>query len=423
MARLNPNGIVSHRPQGEVHTLVVTVTPDIGNEGSKSWCNAIPSPTRTHSLSGTGIGKASNTVQIATPWLNSTPLAGLEEWLTTTSVPSKDPPSWMPTKFVSHSWRLQAESTATPRPAPETRRYLAYLTIVLDPGHGGADPGALHNGWLDADVNLAVARLLRSALGDLGGRVVLTRDDDSSVLGPHARENDELQARADVANRARADLFISIHADASSDPELSGVLTFSGPQNGYAAISVRSRRLVARSHQLARAIQRELVAASGQPDHGVRLAPFWVIGEAKLPAVLVEVGFLTNGGDLRRLTDDRSRTQIVAGMIRGIQECLRDHDDAVFVQDLTVPDGTPMRPGGRFSKIWLIRNVGQQIWSSEYRLTHTGKLTGWVHPRALSSHGRLGWGKTLLSRFRWLLRLPQGAFAQNGRFKMLAASG
>ena len=49
---------------------------------------------------------------------------------------------------------------------------------------------------------------------------------------------------------------------------------------------------------------------------------------------------------------------------------MRDHDDAMFVQDLTVPDGTPMRPGQRFAKIWLIRNVGQQIWSSEYRLTH-----------------------------------------------------
>ena len=145
---------------------------------------------------------------------------------------------------------------ALPTLAPLSGRPLVGLKIALDPGHGGRDPGAMHHGQREAAINLAIAEVLRPRLEQLGASVILTRDDDSSVLGPRVHENDELQARADVANRAGADLFVSIHADANEDPRLAGALTFFGPERGYPIIADRNPRLVAQSRLFARAVQR-----------------------------------------------------------------------------------------------------------------------------------------------------------------------
>ena len=259
---------------------------------------------------------------------------------------------------------------ALPTLAPLSGRPLAGLKIALDPGHGGIDPGAMHHGQREAAINLAIAGVLRPRLEQLGASVILTRDDDSSVLGPRVHENDELQARADVANRAGADLFVSIHADASEDPRLAGALTFFGPERGYPIISDRSPRLVAQSRLFARAVQRELVAASGQINLGIQSAPFWTIGAAQMPAVLVEVGFLTNAGDARLLAQADFRARVAEGIARGIVAYVQSADDALFVSDLTIPDGSSLRPGQPFTKTWLLRNVGMQTWSQEYRLTY-----------------------------------------------------
>ena len=259
---------------------------------------------------------------------------------------------------------------ALPALAPLSGRPLAALKIVLDPGHGGSDLGAVHHGQREAAVNLAIAEALRPHLEQLGASVLLTRDADNGVLPPHVLERDELQARADIANRAGADLFVSIHADASEDPRLAGALTFFGPERGYPIIAGRSPRLVAQSRLFARAMQRELVAATGQINLGVQSARFWTIGAAQMPAVLVEVGFLTNTGDARRLAQAAFRQRIAEGIARGIVAYVQSADDAIFVNDLTIPDGTPLRPGQSFTKTWLLRNVGKQTWSREYRLTY-----------------------------------------------------
>ena len=257
-----------------------------------------------------------------------------------------------------------------PTLTPLSGRPLAGLRIVLDPGHGGSDLGAVHHGQREAAVNLAVAQALRPRLEQLGASVLLTRDDDGSLLPPHALERDELQARADVANRAGADLFVSIHADASEDPRLAGALIFFGPERGYPIISDRNPRLVAQSRLFARAMQRELVAASGQINLGIQSAPFWTIGAAQMPAVLVEVGFLTNAGDARLLAQAAFRQRLAEGIARGIVAYVQSSDDAIFVSDLTIPDGTHLRPGQSFTKTWSLRNVGKQTWSQEYRLAY-----------------------------------------------------
>ena len=247
---------------------------------------------------------------------------------------------------------------------------LAGVKVVLDPGHGGRDSGALHHGQREAAVNLEIAKSLRPVLEQLGANVIVTRDDDGSVLPPHVHERDELQARADIANRAGADLFVSIHADASTSPQLSGILAFFGPEDGYKFESGRSPHLVTQSHRLARAMQRELVAATGQINLGVQSAPFWTIGAAQMPAVLVETGFLTNEGEALRLAQGTFRERTAEGIARGIVAYVQGADDAIFVSDLTIPDGTGLRPGQPFTKTWLIRNFGKQTWSREYRLAH-----------------------------------------------------
>lgn len=249
-------------------------------------------------------------------------------------------------------------------------RPLAALQVVLDPGHGGNDPGAMHFGQREAAVNLEIAKSLRPILEQLGASVILTRDDGGSVLPPHAHERDELQARADIANRAGADIFVSIHADASTSPKLSGILTFFGPADGYKFDADRSPQLVMRSHRLARAMQRELVSATGQTSLGARSAPFWVLGAARMPAVLVETGFLTNEDEALRLAQTPFRERTAEGIARGLVAYVQGVDDAIFVSDLTIPDGTRLRPGRSFTKTWLIRNFGKQVWSPEYRLAY-----------------------------------------------------
>ncbi len=267
-------------------------------------------------------------------------------------------------------------SLTLPALTPLHGQPLAGLKIVLDPGHGGSDPGAIHHGVREAAINLTIAQLLRTRLEQLGASVLLTRDDNDSVLSSHAHENEELQARADVANRARADLFVSIHADASDNPQIAGVLTFYGPERGYAIIAGRSPHLVVQSQHLAGAVQRELVAATGQPDLGVQSAHFWTIGAAQMPAVLVEVGFLTNPGDVHRLAQPAFRVRVAEGIARGMVAYARrvqgaeGTESAIFVSDLTIPDGTRLRPGQPFRKTWLLRNVGLKTWSQEYRLAY-----------------------------------------------------
>ena len=309
---------------------------------------------------------------------------------------------------------------ALPTLAPLSGRPLAGLKIVLDPGHGGSDLGAMHHGQREAAVNLAIAQVLRPRLEQLGASVLLTRDDDGSVLPPHALERDELQARADIANRAGADLFVSIHADASEDPRLAGALTFFGPERGYPIIAGRSPRLVAQSRLFARAMQRELVAASGQINLGIQSAPFWTIGAAQTPAVLVEVGFLTNAGDARRLAQAAFRQRIAEGIARGIVAYVQSADDAIFVSDLTIPDGSHLRPGQPFTKTWLLRNVGMQTWSQEYRLTYrsggewgTMKSVRLPHPVAAGhdvavSVAMIAPKELATNRSAWQLQDPDG---------------
>ena len=172
-------------------------------------------------------------------------------------------------------------------------------TVVIDPGHGGPDPGAVGiNGIKESkivlDVSLKVANLLKSR----GINVILTRNNEIDV---------DLPPRALIANRKRADAFISIHANATINRrrDVNGIET-------YYFYSSEGKRLSENIH-------REVVKVSpGSPDRGVRKGRFFVIRRTNMPASLVEIGFVTGRIDSARLSTSEHRSNVSYAIARGI---------------------------------------------------------------------------------------------------------
>lgn len=183
-------------------------------------------------------------------------------------------------------------------PAPETTRRQRSGTIVIDPGHGGKDPGAISptNRLHEKQVNLNVARMVTRNLRRLGYRVIMTRDEDYFV---------ELNERAAIANRAFADVFVSIHADANNDPSI----------HGYSAYVAREASPA--SHVLAEHILTTM-QDTGLDNKGLRKANFRVLVRTHCPAVLVELAFLSNPTDARLLAKDEFQTRLAKAVTEGI---------------------------------------------------------------------------------------------------------
>jgi len=170
--------------------------------------------------------------------------------------------------------------------------------VVIDPGHGGPDPGAVGIGGLrEVDVIMPVAFRLAELLRQQGMQVVMTREADID-LG--------LEPRVQIAQRANADLFVSLHANAISlsRPEVNGVETF------YHSSGL----------ELAQSIQRNILQSMGMRDRGVKQARFYVLRRTSMPSVLVEVGFVTGADDAPRLRDPEFLNRMAEAIARGILE-------------------------------------------------------------------------------------------------------
>jgi N-acetylmuramoyl-L-alanine amidase CwlD len=177
--------------------------------------------------------------------------------------------------------------------------------IVLDPGHGGSDVGAAHNGLTEKIITLDVSDRLRSILISRGWQVRMTRDTDRDVYAPNDSAHDELQARCDIANNAGARMFVSIHVNSFTSSDLSGTTTYyyKGIDRGLAA-----------------AVQRRLIAALGTKDDGVRKENFYVIHHSTMPAILIETAFLSNQGDAELLRSPEFLQRIAAAIADGIND-------------------------------------------------------------------------------------------------------
>lgn len=235
------------------------------------------------------------------------------------------------------------------------------LTVTLDPGHGGAETGAMGpNGLQEKEVTLAIARQLRDLLEDrLGLRVLLTRDADREL---------ELDERTELANTNGSDLFLSIHANASprgsakgsevyflsyeaSDDESRrvaqaenlGVSRVSAPLNRdleFILWDMAQTAHLNESADLAETILEELLSDTAESrNRGIKQAPFRVLMGATMPAVLVEVGFITNPEEERLLRSREHQGEVAQALFRGVMRYKERYERRVGLREGTSKRG------------------------------------------------------------------------------------
>lgn len=225
---------------------------------------------------------------------------------------------------------------------------LSVKRIVLDPGHGGKDTGAIgKKGTREKDIALDIARQTRALLQKKlpGVEVIMTRDEDVFV---------PLEERTRIANDASADLFISIHCNANPSRKVRGVETYylnithdryairlAARENVHAGEDKRISDLqfiladlamksnVDESIRLGRQVQKSLVGRlrqdyTGVQDHGLKHALFYVLMGARMPAILVEASFLSNSVEETRLRDEKYRETVAEGIVAGVQRFVEE---------------------------------------------------------------------------------------------------
>jgi N-acetylmuramoyl-L-alanine amidase len=175
--------------------------------------------------------------------------------------------------------------------------------IVVDPGHGGPDPGAIGNGVYEKHVTLPISLKLGRILQQMGYSVVYTRTDDIDL---------DLEPRVRLAERVNAEVFVSIHANAL-DPRSSHI---SGIETYHARGSSISRQLASFVHD-------QIVSGTGALDRGVRGAGFYVIKHTSMPAILVETGFVTNAREAANLSNPAYQDRMAASIARGVDQFIK----------------------------------------------------------------------------------------------------
>lgn len=158
--------------------------------------------------------------------------------------------------------------------------------ITLDAGHGGSDPGAIgSDGTKEKNITLPITKMLKEILEDKGAKVYMTRTTDVDVFGPNASDAEELQARVNVGEKYNSDMFVSLHINSSVNKNVGGFSTYYYPKTDN-------------DLRLAKNIQNKLAANFGVDDLGVRQANFYVIKRISMPAVLIEMCFISNEKEL-----------------------------------------------------------------------------------------------------------------------------
>jgi N-acetylmuramoyl-L-alanine amidase len=216
--------------------------------------------------------------------------------------------------------------------------------IVIDPGHGGKDPGCYIEGHIvEKDITLALAQIVEKKVEEkFDIDVVLTRDKDAFV---------PLEKRTAFANMNKADLFISLHINAHKQPEVHGFETyFLNMATDERAVLVAAREnatseksisdlqsilndlmlntKISESSKLAHEVQRGVLGQvkkkyDGVRDLGVKQAPFYVLIGAEMPAILVETGFMTNPVERKRLQNQKYLETLAEGIVAGVERYMK----------------------------------------------------------------------------------------------------
>lgn len=184
--------------------------------------------------------------------------------------------------------------------------------IVIDPGHGGGDAGAIGpTGVMEKSVTLRVALKLEEMLEEAGAEVIMTRTTDRQVShkGDRASAIEELQARCDVANQVKADIFISIHADSFTNPAARG-------STGYYYSKTEGQSAI----RLADAIRRGVCEQLRTPSRGTKPCDFYVVRHTDMAATLVELAFISNPDEEKLLDSDEGIEKAAQGIFDGIED-------------------------------------------------------------------------------------------------------
>jgi len=183
-------------------------------------------------------------------------------------------------------------------------------TIAIDAGHGGHDGGAIsrRNNYNEKELTLATAFLIRNCLNQLGYKTVMTRNKDTFV---------PLSTRAEIANALDADLFVSIHYNYCPNSEAKGIEVYY-----YKEDKTPSSSRILQSKSLGAVVLKKVISHTGAKSRGVKQANFAVIRETRMPAILIEAGFLSNPHERERLRDPHYRRCIARGIAKGIDNYL-----------------------------------------------------------------------------------------------------
>lgn len=175
--------------------------------------------------------------------------------------------------------------------------------VVIDPGHGGQDPGAVNGKKYEKVAALAIAKKVGAKLKEAGYGVKYTRTTDKKVT---------LDRRCDISNLYDADVFVSIHLNAAANKEASGIETLRYPNVG------------ARTKSLADNVQTELIAALGWKNRGVKTrSDLYVLKHTTASAVLIECGFLSNDAEAKKLFSNSYQNKIANAIYKGIVATLK----------------------------------------------------------------------------------------------------
>jgi N-acetylmuramoyl-L-alanine amidase len=250
-------------------------------------------------------------------------------------------------KYVDNEIRLTSNSgykktVKTPVDLGSEKEKWEFKTIVIDAGHGGKDPGAVgYRGTKEKDIVLDVAKRLEKKLSkNMNVKIIMTREEDIFL---------RLSERTKIANESNGNLFISIHTNAAEDRRASGFETFLiGPNKNEAAVRVAAREnavlelegktgknltnedliqatiaqsaFASKSEKFASMVQKEIKKRVQSKDRGVKQAGFYVLMGASMPNVLVELGFISNPSEEKKLRSPQYRDQLATAIYRAVEQ-------------------------------------------------------------------------------------------------------
>ena len=179
--------------------------------------------------------------------------------------------------------------------------------ICIDPGHGGTDVGAIGKISQEKNITLAISKKIADLLNDAGAKVIMTRTTDVDVYAPYDAAAEELQARCNIANAAKADAFVSVHIDSFSSADARGVTAYYNSKTPH-------------DYSLAKYIHNQNMQATEFPDRGTRTANFYVLLHTNMPAVLLELGFISNPTEERALNSEKQQQNFAESIVKGLAD-------------------------------------------------------------------------------------------------------